>query len=47
MRKIGGVEPLPDDPRITRRGNYFYLFKYNAAEFKGLHREKFLKALQA
>jgi dTDP-4-amino-4,6-dideoxygalactose transaminase len=47
LRKIGGVEPLPDDPRITRRGNYFYLFKYNAQEFKGLHREKFLKALQA
>jgi len=47
LRKIGGVEPLPDDPRITRRGHYYYVFKYDAAQFGGLHREEFLKALQA
>lgn len=47
LRQIGGVEPLPDDPRITRRGHYYYVFKYNAAEFAGLHREDFLKAMQA
>ncbi len=47
LRKIGGVEPLPEDERITRRGNYYFIFKYNADHFKGLHREKFLEALQA
>jgi dTDP-4-amino-4,6-dideoxygalactose transaminase len=47
FRKIGGVEPLPDDPRVTRRGNYYWIFKYKAAEFGGLPREEFLKALQA
>lgn len=47
LRKIGGVEPLPEDERITRRGNYYFLFKYNKDHFKGLHREEFLKAMQA
>jgi dTDP-4-amino-4,6-dideoxygalactose transaminase len=47
LRQIGGVEPLPADPRITRRGNYYYVFKYDASAFAGLHREGFLKALQA
>jgi dTDP-4-amino-4,6-dideoxygalactose transaminase len=47
MREIGGVEPLPDDKRITRRGNYFYTFRYNAEAFGGLSRETFIKAAAA
>ena len=47
LREIGGVEPLPDDKRITRRGHYYYIFRYDASQFKGLHREEFLKAAQA
>jgi len=47
FREIGGVEPLPEDPRITRRGNYYWVFKYNAAEFAGASRETFFAALKA
>jgi dTDP-4-amino-4,6-dideoxygalactose transaminase len=47
LRAIGGVEPLPDDERITRRGYYYYLFRYDAAAFRGVHRERFLQALHA
>ena len=47
LRGIGGVEPLPDDPRITRLGYYFYLFRYKAEEFGGLPRTEFLRALNA
>ena len=47
LRKIGGLEPLPEDERITRRGFYYYVFKYDASQFKGLHREDFLAAVRA
>lgn len=47
LRRLGALDPLPDDPRITRRGHYFYLLKYDPERFKGLHREVFLKACQA
>ena len=47
LRGIGGVEPLPADSRITRRGYYFYLFRYKAEEFGGLPRAEFLRALNA
>ena len=47
LRSLGGVDPLPDDERITRRGFYYYIYKYDAAEFKGLPRDAFLEALRA
>ncbi|HUT59239.1 MAG TPA: DegT/DnrJ/EryC1/StrS family aminotransferase [Phycisphaerae bacterium] len=47
LRQIGGLEPLPDDKRITRRGYYFCLLRYDPKAFKGLHREDFLAALRA
>lgn len=47
LRQIGGLVPLPEDKRITRRGYYYMVLKYNAAEFKGLHREDFLAAMRA
>lgn len=47
LRKVGGLEPLPEDKRITRRGYYYYVLKYDADEFKGLHREDFLAAVRA
>ena len=47
LEKLGGISALPRDPRITRRGYYYLVLKYNPAEFKGLHREDFLKAVQA
>jgi dTDP-4-amino-4,6-dideoxygalactose transaminase len=47
LKKIGGIEPLPEDKRITRRGYYFFLMRYNKEEWKGLHREDFLRAVNA
>ena len=47
LRQIGGLDPLPEDERITRRGFYYYLLKYDAQQFKGLHRDTFREALAA
>jgi len=43
----GGIHPLPRDRRITQRGYYFFLLRYEANEMKGVHRNKFLQALNA
>jgi dTDP-4-amino-4,6-dideoxygalactose transaminase len=47
LRKIGGVEPLKRDPRITKRGYYFFIVRYDKTEFKGLPKTRFLEALNA
>lgn len=47
FRAIGGLEPLPDDGRITRRGFYYYLLQYDAEQFKGAPRDAFRRALAA
>ena len=47
LGSLGGVHPLPRDRRITRRGYYFFILRYEAEEMKGVHRDKFLQALSA
>lgn len=47
LRQIGGVEPLKRDERITQRGYYFFLIRYNSEQFGGLHRDRFAEALKA
>ncbi|RJS75026.1 DegT/DnrJ/EryC1/StrS family aminotransferase [Candidatus Bathyarchaeota archaeon] len=47
LRRIGGVEPLKRDDRITKRGYYFFVIRYDPEEFHGLPKEKFLEALNA
>ena len=47
FRQLGGLEPLPDDRRITRRGFYYYLLQYDADQFAGISRDLFLRALSA
>ncbi len=47
LRKLGGLEPLKSDERITQRGYYFFIIRYNPEAFGGVHRDVFLKALQA
>jgi len=47
LKKIGGVEPLRRDPRVTKRGYYFFVIRYNPKEFNGLSKEKFVEALRA
>lgn len=47
LRKMEGIEPLRQDPRITKRGYYFLVIRYNSDQFSGLSKQKFLRALQA
>lgn len=47
LEQLGGLLPLKRDPRITRRGYYFYLMRYDARAFGGLTKARFFQALQA
>ena len=47
LREQGVLLPLPADERITRRGYYFFVTRYQAASCGGLPRARFLEALQA
>lgn len=47
FRDLGGLEPLPDDARITRRGYYYYLLQYDREAFAGISRDRFREALAA
>jgi dTDP-4-amino-4,6-dideoxygalactose transaminase len=42
---IGGLTPLKPDARITQRGYYFYIIRYDANAWGGVPRNAFLKAL--
>ncbi|MDO8585880.1 MAG: DegT/DnrJ/EryC1/StrS family aminotransferase [Armatimonadota bacterium] len=42
-----GLRTLKADDRITQRGYYFYIVRYNADEWGGIHRNKFIKAMCA
>ena len=47
LEKIGGVRPLLRDPRITKRGYYYFIIRYNSSQFKGVTRDRFIEALRA
>ncbi len=47
LRKISGLKVIEMDPRTTTPGHYQYIFKYDPAGFKGLHRDKFIDAMIA
>ena len=47
VQEIGGLEPLRTDERITGRGYYFFVLRYNSEEFGGVDRDRFLAALHA
>ena len=47
LGSLGGLEPLPADPRITRRGYYYYVLRYDEDAFGGAPRDRFLEALRA
>jgi len=42
-----GIEPLPEDKRITQRGYYYAVFKFNKEEFSGITRDRFLEIINA
>jgi dTDP-4-amino-4,6-dideoxygalactose transaminase len=47
LREIGGLEPLRQDERITQRGYYLFVARYDSEQFGGLHRDRFAEALRA
>ena len=47
LDRIGGVRPLKRDSRITQRGYYFFVMRYDKDEFQGVHRDRVVEALQA
>jgi dTDP-4-amino-4,6-dideoxygalactose transaminase len=47
LSRIGGLRPLKRDPRITKRGYYFFILWYEKEEFGGAPRERFVEALNA
>jgi dTDP-4-amino-4,6-dideoxygalactose transaminase len=47
LRDIGGVEPLRKDIRITQRGYYFFVIRYDRTAFGGVLRDSFVEALRA
>jgi dTDP-4-amino-4,6-dideoxygalactose transaminase len=47
LQKIGGVEPLKRDERITQRGYYFFVIRYDSEQFGGVRRDRFVEALRA
>ncbi len=47
LAEIDGIDTLKQDPRITKRGYYFYFLRYDAEQWNGIHRDDFMEALQA
>ena len=44
---IDGVSALKREPRITKRGYYFFFVRYDEKKFGGLLRDRFMETLQA
>lgn len=47
LAEIPGIHPFPRGQGETRHSYHLYMFRYNAAEFGGVPRERFLEALRA
>jgi dTDP-4-amino-4,6-dideoxygalactose transaminase len=47
LRAVGGLRPLKDDPRVTQRGYYFDVFRYDKSQFAGVPLQRFIEALRA
>ena len=47
LETIGGISALKREPRITKRGYYFYFLRYDASKWGGVPRNKFREALAA
>jgi dTDP-4-amino-4,6-dideoxygalactose transaminase len=47
LAKIEGIRPQKRDPRVTRNGNYCYIFHYDPKAFNGLESVKFIEAFNA
>jgi perosamine synthetase len=47
LKEIPGIAPAEQYEGCTRNAYHLYMFRYDAAQFAGMPRAKFLKALQA
>ncbi|MEM1534593.1 MAG: DegT/DnrJ/EryC1/StrS family aminotransferase [Nitrososphaerota archaeon] len=47
LRRIGGVEPQKMEEGVTKRGYYYFVFRYDEEEFGGVSKERFIAALKA
>lgn len=47
LARLGGLIPLPDDPRVTRHARHLLVLRYNAAAFSDRPLGDFLAALAA
>ncbi len=47
LSEIDGIRPLAWDPRATKHSHHIYIFRYLSSAFKGLHRDRFVAALEA
>jgi 3-amino-5-hydroxybenzoate synthase len=47
LAKIDSISPQKVDKRVTRNGNYCYIFHYDPKAFNGLKTDDFIKALNA
>lgn len=47
LKGVEGISTIWHDERTTQSAHYQYIFKYDPAGFKGLHRDKFLQAMMA
>ncbi|NLE46552.1 MAG: DegT/DnrJ/EryC1/StrS family aminotransferase [Chloroflexi bacterium] len=47
LQLLGGIEPQKHDERITGRGFYFIVLRYHSDQFDGVHRDRFMEALNA
>jgi dTDP-4-amino-4,6-dideoxygalactose transaminase len=45
LEKIEGIAPLKKDERVTTQSYYYYVFKYNAASFENVPKDRFIAAL--
>jgi len=47
LKRIKGLSALKRDPRVTKRGYYFYFLRYDSSQWEGVDRDHFLEALRA
>ncbi|MDT7877540.1 MAG: DegT/DnrJ/EryC1/StrS family aminotransferase [Candidatus Caldarchaeales archaeon] len=47
LRKIDGIEPQKMEDGVTKRGYYYFVFRYDAERFAGLTKSRFIEALRA
>ena len=47
LEKLEGISALKRDPRVTKRGYYFYFMRYDAPQWNDVHRDRFMEALKA